>query len=209
MVVRLYEKRDTSDYFKQEECKVMSNHAAERKSVLVKGALVALMILVAVMFAGCGSDGTDSKADDKADKKTEENGKYDSVEKLSEEGISIVEKDGKYGIINGEEEEILPCQYQSIGSFDDGIARVEKDDKYGFVNTAGEEVAPCQYEEIGSYNGDLAKVVKDGKVGYINKEKEEVIPCKYEHGNDFYQGKANVVLDGEDFYIDKEGNKVQ
>ena len=62
--------------------------------------------------------------------------KYDAVWDFSE-GLAKVELNDKYGFINKEGKEIVPCKYDSIDDFFEGRARVRigwKNGKWGFIN---------------------------------------------------------------------------
>ena len=49
-----------------------------------------------------------------------------------------MEKEGKYGLVNMEGTEIVPCVYDRIGDFsEDGIAEAEKDNRNGLVDIKG------------------------------------------------------------------------
>ena len=54
--------------------------------------------------------------------------------------LFAVEKDGKRGIINQREEEIIPYIYDHVYSFSEGLALVGKDGKYGYIDKTGKEV---------------------------------------------------------------------
>ncbi len=64
-------------------------------------------------------------------------------------GYFRVSLNGKEGIIDSQGNEVIPCEYDSIGSssnyFGAGYQLVVKDDKVGFVNTKGEETCPFTY----------------------------------------------------------------
>lgn len=75
-----------------------------------------------------------------------------------EKYLALVQnEDGKWGYINPDGEEVIPCQYDLAGSaWIDGVAMVAKKTginesgedtyKYGYINAKGEEVIPLQYD---------------------------------------------------------------
>ena len=132
---------------------------------------------------------------------------YDEVYGFSE-GLAVVKKDGKYGFINTNGEEVIPCRYDFARSFSEGLADVEKDRKYGFINTKGEEVIPCKYEYVQSFSNGFAAVQKDYKWGYINTQGEEVCPCKYDYAFDFSEGFAQVIKEDKVGLINAKGEEV-
>ena len=78
--------------------------------------------------------------------------KYDSVEDFIN-GFAQVSKKiddkEKWGFINTEGEEVIPCVYDWVVDFKNGLSKVSKKidgkEKYGFVNTQGKEVVPLVY----------------------------------------------------------------
>lgn len=105
---------------------------------------------------------------------------YSSLEFFSE-GLALVAKDNKFGFINRQGIEVIPCIYDyDSNSFD-----------YQYFFKEG-----------------LCKVVQNGKYGFINNEGDVVIPIKYSSANNFSCGMASVSKDGKDFFIDQLGNKV-
>ena len=66
-------------------------------------------------------------------------GKYDDAWSFFE-GFARVQLDGKWGLVNTQGEEVIPCKYDvSSWSFFEGFVRVQLDGKWGKVNTRGEE----------------------------------------------------------------------
>ena len=139
---------------------------------------------------------------------------YNSVEALSnydqnnniwyEDNVLKVEKDGKYGLINLDGNEILSCDYNSIDTIK-GVKNsilVQKDGLYGLVNTSGNIVIDVSYAEISALTNDYTNgyIVKnsDGNFGIIGTNKEQILDCKYEDikhvfGNDMYVVKENGI----------------
>jgi len=108
--------------------------------------------------------------------------KYDKQEEFIR-GYAIVSKDGKYGMINEDNEEVVALNFESISYFIGDYAKVKIGDKFGFVDKTGKIVIEPKYDKIYGYNGDYAKVVLDGKYGLINKEAKEIIAPKYDAVN--------------------------
>ncbi|WP_305257429.1 WG repeat-containing protein [uncultured Duncaniella sp.] len=83
--------------------------------------------------------------------------RYDQIDAFSE-GMAAVRRDGKWGYINLQGEEVIPCQFSDefpVGQFSEGLAcvvddRSEKDKKLwnkrvGFINKKGEFVITGDY----------------------------------------------------------------
>ncbi len=96
-----------------------------------------------------------------------------------EENVLLVQKDGKYGLINFSGKEILDTNYDKIETLKGtkNSLLTEKNGKKGLVNCSGQEVVPNQYDEIKSLGKDTkAYIVKqDGKYGICG-----ILDCKYQ-----------------------------
>lgn len=84
--------------------------------------------------------------------------------------LTIVEKDGLYGILDSLGRELFAPQFEKIDfSFHNDIIVVKKDNRYGFLDKFGSYVAEPVFEEAYCFNGDVAVVKKDGKYGYLDR----------------------------------------
>ncbi|MBR4438825.1 MAG: WG repeat-containing protein [Bacteroidales bacterium] len=110
-----------------------------------------------------------------------------------ESGLLTVGRDKKWGCINIQGEELIPCEYDKIEVFKDYV-RVKRDGKYGLLDTSGTEFIPCIYDKVMNeydelfYEG-LTLVEQNGKYGFYNLKKQLVIPCIYDEYDDF-KGKT-------------------
>lgn len=124
--------------------------------------------------------------------------KYDDVQSYFQGNICKVRDDDKYGFINIEGIEILPCKYDSVAFvmgdlikkdekeivYDacwDSLLYVKLDNKYGLINLDGKEITPCKYDNLTLFTKYeyLFKTELDDKFGLINFDGKEIIPCKY------------------------------
>ena len=145
-----------------------------------------------------------SKTNNSTIKKTD-TVKADIVNKPNEK-LFVNEIDGKYGYVNTKGEQIIECEFDSVGDFREGLAAVEKDGKWGYINTKGEQIIECELEWNGGFSEGLARVLKDGQWGYINTKGEWVIECKFGYAHDFKKGLAEVMKDGQWVVINTKGN---
>ncbi len=107
--------------------------------------------------------------------------KYNTIYKNTfNNGLVRVQKNGKYGYIDKNGQEVIACQYDKAQNFSDGLAAVKKNNKWGYINTASDTVIAFHYEHAGEFNEGLATVVVGGKLGYIDKEAQTVIPYDYD-----------------------------
>ena len=129
-----------------------------------------------------------------------------------EQDILRVKKNGKYGVINLEGKEILPCEYNEITALE-GIKstlKIVKDGKCGIADNTGKVLLEAQYAEVTNLGQDnkAGFIVKseDGKYGIVDYSNTQVLEAKYDeiykiHANDFYVVKQ----DGKQVLIKKDG----
>lgn len=125
-----------------------------------------------------------------------------------ENGFASVQNGEKWGAINTEGKEVVPCIYDKVNSFHDELAAVCKNDKWGYVNTKGELVIPCIYEYANDFSDGLAAVRKNGKEGFVNKKGEVAIPLKFEDCGIFSEGLAYAGDKTGNYFINTDGEKV-
>lgn len=106
--------------------------------------------------------------------------RYDYMGKFHE-GVAVVRKNDKYGIIDKYGREIVACNlnYYIVGDFHEGLAWAKHNDKYGYIDKSGREIIRCQYTYADDFENGYAKVTKE-RNGLINKSGKEVIPCDYD-----------------------------
>lgn len=114
-----------------------------------------------------------------------------------------VQKDGKYGLIDLNGNEILSTVYDQIDRIK-GVENsliIKKDEKYGLANASGNVIIEPEYKEILALTDDYANgyIVKnaDEKFGVIGIDKTQKLDCKYDNIRHVF---------GNDMYVVKEGN---
>lgn len=92
-------------------------------------------------------------------------------------GYYRLKRNGKYGIIDSQLNNVTPFKYDYIWSFhENNLCMVEIDDKYGYINAKGKEQVAVKYDNIESFENGLA-VAKLGEFyGIINEQDEVVVP---------------------------------
>ena len=135
-------------------------------------------------------------------------GKYDWQDDFIHNGFVKVKLDGKYGFINEDGEEIVPCKYDDASNFWGGFASVKTKGLWGFVNENGEESIPCKYKVVYDFSGGLARVKTKEGWGFVNKNGKEIIPCKYKEAYGFSEGLAGVKTKKGWGFINKDGEEI-
>ena len=128
--------------------------------------------------------------------------KYKVIGDYSDDFARVQAKDGKWGYIDKEKNEVIPCQYEDVHHFYDGFASVKLSGAYGIIDKSGKEVLPCKYDAIeffGYEKGLWRKIKSNGKYGVFDLEKDkEIIPIKYDEidgnilKNNFYDYKEVI-----------------
>lgn len=84
-------------------------------------------------------------------------------------GIAIVSKDKKYGIIDKNVKFITPLKYDYLDPYYTGkLIKVKQNNKYGYINTTGVEVIPCTYDWLSQFENEVALAKYDKKYCYID-----------------------------------------
>ncbi len=133
--------------------------------------------------------------------------KYNELSEFNE-GFAAVKNGDKWGFINTEGKEVVPCKYEKVGIFKNGFAIVKNGEKWGVVNTASQEVIPCKYDDVSLGENGLVSVEIGNKCGFVNTEGKEIVPCKYDNSRNFHDGLAAVLKNGRWGFISTEGKEV-
>ncbi len=106
---------------------------------------------------------------------------YNEVQYFPEIEKFTVKSNGKWGLINVDEEILLPIKYQKILLLNSGMLLVRKNDRWGLFSTQGKELIPCQFDEF-DYRDDIKSffVKKKGLWGISTLRGGVVLPPKYE-----------------------------
>ena len=116
-----------------------------------------------------------------------------------------VKLNGKYGFIDKNGKEVIPCNYDFACVFDEGLAAIKLNGKWGFIDRDGIEVIPHRYEDVYAFSEGFAAIKLNGKWGFVNKEGIEAVPCKYDESYCFTEGLASVRLQDKFGFVNKEG----
>ena len=118
-------------------------------------------------------------------------------------------KQGKAGLINGDNEIILPFEFQSISAYRNSLFLVIKDMQPGLYYQNGETcIEVGEYEDFDLPAEGLIPVKKDGRAGYINLKGETIIPFIYQKALSFNNGLAGVKKDGYWGVINKDNQLI-
>ncbi len=130
---------------------------------------------------------------------------YSQVYNFSEGICAVKNTEGKWGYIDADGKEVIPCTYDVANSFSCGLALVKSDGFYGYINKENQFVIPATYEEAYPFSEDRACVRQGELYGYIDTTGAMTIPASFELAFDFTEDGA-VVKQGDYGLIDRVGN---
>ena len=152
-------------------------------------------------------------------------GQYEQIEALDnfdnqnnifyEQNAIKVRKNGKYGIINIEGKEILPCNYDKIETLKgvENSILIEQEGKIGLVDSNGKIVMEPTYKEIKPLGTDykLGYIVvnNENQYGIVDCNNKVVLETKYADILPVTENNIFVVKEAEAYTLmDKEGNNL-
>lgn len=144
--------------------------------------------------------------------------KYDNMKFFGDKEHICAKNQGKWGLINVNENIIVPFIYdESFNIYalpfreNEGFI-VEKEGKEGVINLESKVIIPFEYDCLCSNFFDTAKSLtvakKNGKRGVINSKNETLIPFEYEHIEIFSDETMFVHNFSKGYIIDFSNKKV-
>ncbi len=111
-----------------------------------------------------------------------------------EDGLSVVEKNGKYHFMNTKGTFISSFDY-SVSDYSEGFAIVYTgNDKCFYINTLGRRLNELEFDKADPFSDGMAAIVVNDKSGFINTSGQIVIEPKYYSQSEFKEGLAPVSL---------------
>ncbi len=132
---------------------------------------------------------------------------YEQVSKFSD-GLAVVAKNGKYGVIDKYNHVRVPFKFDAISDFIFGRAIVEQDGLQGMMHRNGSFVLECKFGDMGTLSNGLIFASDGEKFGYYDVTGFLRIPMKFDDAYDFANGVAKVAVDGLVAFIDIYGGYV-
>lgn len=116
-----------------------------------------------------------------------------------EENVLKVQKEGKFGLINLDGKEILPCEYDSITTIK-GVKNsliLKKEGKTGIANSDGTVIVPVEYASVEAISNEYKNgyIVKtgDNKFGVIKSDGQVALENNYDDIKNIVDGNKYIV----------------
>ncbi len=116
------------------------------------------------------------------------------------------QKDGKFGIIDLQENIIQPFQFDQRVNIDSDYIRTKKDGKFGYSDINGNMIIEAKFDTAAHFGkSQTALVGSNDKWGLINRAGEVILPYEYENFMDLLRGSIST----EDAYLEliRKANK--
>ena len=126
---------------------------------------------------------------------------------------AIVQKDGKYGYINGKGEVVIPLKfisfpnYLQFAQFKNNHAVSRQGDRYTLIDKDGKKLLPALFSGVGAY-GKLIPVTKGSGWGYCDDAARLRVNYQYSYAHEFVNGIAIVDNNGKQGLINLEGKEI-
>ena len=114
------------------------------------------------------------------------------------EGLRAVQRNGKWGFANAEDELISDFQWDEIKDFAEGFAAVKKDGKWGFIRKNGTLLNAPIYDKVWSFSEGRARIYAGEHYDYVKTDGSLLLKSissysTYSNATDFHQGRAMVL----------------
>ncbi|EKE29617.1 MAG: KWG repeat protein [uncultured bacterium (gcode 4)] len=120
------------------------------------------------------------------------------------EGRRRVGKNGRYGFLDENNEEVVRCVYDDVNDYSEWIAVVCCDDgAYGFIDLDWSQITECRFSDALDFSEWLAAVKLNNKWWFIDRTWKLVIKYNYTDAESFDWWKAKVTIWRQVSYINR------
>lgn len=114
----------------------------------------------------------------------------------------LIKREDKYGVVNNNNEVVLPIEYEEIIELKENLFAIRKNNKFALFKD-NEKVTDFLYEKIVRIDKNLIYVVKNNYLGIINENGESVISNEYLYLDKFSDNYTIAMLSDKKLnYID-------
>lgn len=127
-----------------------------------------------------------------------------------EDGLAIVQKNGKRGFVNEEYKEVVPCIYDEVGSFIHGLSIVRMGEMYGAINNKGIIAIPLEYMsllDVSLFGPTMLMAIKNNRFGVVDKTNKIIVPFDFDLVQPMF-GMISVTKNGKKGLYNHKGELV-
>lgn len=111
-------------------------------------------------------------------------------------GATVVATDKLRGVVDTEDNLIIPMEYDYICIDGPDLYRLKKNGRYGIIDSKGNVIFPFRYRDLGKFDSDGITYAEndEGKYGYVDKNGNAVIGFRYLRADNFERDYAKVSM---------------
>ena len=141
----------------------------------------------------------------------------DAYERLSKNQYDLevlfAKRNGKFGVIDYNENIIIPFKYDEISHQGSSLYMVRLGDNYGIINLKGEVMVPINYKYFKSEwgGGEYYRIQKDGIISIIDRNNKLILSAKEKYDFSFeINSNHTMKVQNGDYYgvIDSNGKEI-
>lgn len=117
-------------------------------------------------------------------------------------------EEAKWGWIDEDGKEVIPCQFDMATDMYEGVALFEAGKKWGAVDKTGRIIVPAEYDDVVHVSEERIRVEKDKKLGFYDIHGSLIVPIQYDFATDYKDGFSVVARDNKYGWLDKEGHEI-
>ena len=98
---------------------------------------------------------------------------YEAI--ATSDGFADVKRGGRYGLVNAQLEELIPCKYDEIRR-EAGYFWCKRNDSWGVYSDKGEVLVPVAYDSVGLSSNVFIATLSNGSSGLVTFSGQELFP---------------------------------
>lgn len=123
-------------------------------------------------------------------------------------GLLEASRNGKFGCVNKNGKETIPCIHEKISDLYSTIIAATKEGKTAFFDYTGKQLTPYKYDDYVLFSDGYSIVKKNGKYGCLYPNGTEFIPCEYDtirYLTSWEMDERNSLLVNNSIVVEKDG----
>lgn len=124
--------------------------------------MIALLLLLMLVFPALAED---------------KDNRYDGLGPYGENGMMPVQCNGLWGIVDATGRQVVPCEWEDVGTPGEMRIPVERDGLWGCVDLTGCVVVEPVWDSLSVWSDGTLKVRRDGWAGLLSADGEVIVPC--------------------------------